>query len=238
MSTEFSPVTRQSVSDVVFGELRDAIVSGRLEVGDALSPERELAESFAVNRHAVREAVKRLQQAGFVRVSHGDGTHVLDVRRSAGLDLLVDLTRGESRPGDRLLRDGLEMRRCIGIEAARLAARRGEPAARQRVVDATTAYAVDGAGADRMFWQAVVEASANLAFRLALNSLLHAIDAQPGVMDTLLAADRADVLPHAELAQAILAADEGRAAELAGAILGQALGILESASGEPVPARV
>src|SRR6476469_10942635 len=85
----FSPVPRRSVSDEVFAELRDAVLTGRFQPGESLPPERELAASFAVNRHAVREALQRLQVAGFVRVVHGGGTTVLDVRSSAGLDLLA-----------------------------------------------------------------------------------------------------------------------------------------------------
>src|SRR6476620_9288900 len=127
MSPGFAPVPRQSVSDGVFHELRDAVLDGRFAPGESLPPERQLAESFAVNRHAVREAVKRLQEAGFVRVVHGGGTAVLDVRRTAGLDLLVHLARAEGEPASRIIRDGLEMRRCVGVEAARLAARRGTP---------------------------------------------------------------------------------------------------------------
>ncbi|UUY06381.1 winged helix-turn-helix domain-containing protein [Svornostia abyssi] len=39
--------------------------------GDPLPSERVLAEQFGINRHAVREAIKRLQQAGLVVVSQG-----------------------------------------------------------------------------------------------------------------------------------------------------------------------
>ena len=230
MSQGFAPVPRQSVSDSVFDELRAAVLDGRFAPGELLPPERQLAESFAVNRHAVREAVKRLQQAGFVRVVHGGGTAVLDVRRTAGLDLLAHLALAEGEPLTRVIRDGLEMRRCIGVEAARLAATRADAAARRRIVAAATAYSgVDagGDGTDRAFWAEVVDASDNLAFRLGLNSLVHAIDAHPELMDELLADDRTDTTSHADLAGAIADGDAGRAAEVADAILGQALAALE-----------
>ncbi|MGZ4627531.1 MAG: FadR/GntR family transcriptional regulator [Oryzihumus sp.] len=231
MSPDFAPVPRQSVSDGVFHELRDAVLDGRFAPGESLPPERQLAESFAVNRHAVREAVKRLQEAGFVRVVHGGGTQVLDVRRTAGLDLLAHLARaGEEEPRTRLIRDGLEMRRCIGVEAARLAATRADARARQRIVAAAAAYrGHDGTadGTDRAFWAEVVDASDNLAFRLSLNSLVHAIDANPDLMDELLADDRSDRTPHAELAEAIAAGEPDRSAEVAGRILSQAVTALE-----------
>ena len=222
----FTPVARRSVSDEVFAELRDAVVTGRFVPGDSLPPERELAASFAVNRHAVREALQRLQASGFVRVVHGGGTRVLDVRSSAGLDLLAHLARSAGALDPAVLRDGLEMRRCIGVDAARLAAERATPEARERVVAAASAYDdTTDSDADRAFWLEVVEASGNLAFRLALNSLLQAIDARPEGMDALLAADRADLLPHAPLAVAIAAGEADEAARLADAILRQALDV-------------
>jgi DNA-binding FadR family transcriptional regulator len=234
----FTPVARRSVSDEVFAELRDAVLTRRFAPGENLPPERELAASFAVNRHAVREALQRLQAAGFVRVVHGGGTRVLDVRSSAGLDLLAHLARsgGALEPG--VLRDGLEMRRCIGVDAARLAALRATPEARGRVTAAAAAYDdASSTDADRAFWLEVVEASGNLAFRLALNSLVHAIDARPEVMEALLAADRADLLPHRPLGAAIASGDADEAARLADAILRQALDVWE-ALGESGTSRV
>ncbi|WP_344256414.1 FadR/GntR family transcriptional regulator [Terrabacter carboxydivorans] len=227
--TGFKPVKRRSVSAQVFSELRDAILTGRFAPGDSLPPERELAASFAVNRHAVREALQRLQAAGFVRVVHGGGTTVLDVRSTAGLDLLGHLARSGEGLDPMILRDGLEMRRCIGVEAARVAATRASCEARNSVVAAAAAYDLDDhPDADRAFWLAVVEASGNLTFRLALNSLVQAIDSGPDVMDALLAADRADLLPHAPLASAIAAGDAELAARLADAILSQAVDVWAS----------
>src|SRR3954465_6062376 len=149
----FSPVARRSVSDEVFAELRDAVLTGRFAPGDSLPPERELAASFAVNRHAVREALQRLQLAGFVRVVHGGGTTVLDVRSTAGLDLLAHLARSGDGLDPMILRDGLEMRRCIGVEASRLAAQRGTPEAHARITAAATVFADEECpDADRDFW--------------------------------------------------------------------------------------
>lgn len=227
MDEPFQPVARTSLSDEVFVELRDAILVGRFAPGALLPPERDLAASFAVNRHAVREAVKRLQQAGFVHVVHGGGTRVLDVRQDAGLDLLVHIATARSDLDPTILRDGLEMRRCIGVDAARLAALRADAQARRRITAAAAAYTASGGegqpDVDRLFWLEVVNASGNLAFRLALNSLLHAIDARPELMASLLAGDRGDTIPHADLAAAISARSPERAAEVAHRILTQAL---------------
>lgn len=224
----------------MFAEIRDAVLGGRFAPGDLLPPERALAQSFAVNRHAVREALKRLQEAGFVSVVHGGGTQVLDVRRTAGLDLLAHLAVSESgTAGRRLLRDGLEMRRCVGVEAARLAAVRADAESRDRIAVAASAYRASrepGAETvDRDFWAEVVDASDNLAFRMALNSLVHAIDLQPELMGALLDDDRSDTLPHADLAAAIVAGDADRAGALADAILVQALDAFDRLGGTENP---
>lgn len=59
--------------EVVLRWVDDRILSGALEVGDRLPPERELAGMLDVSRAAVREAVRTLQAQGVVRSSVGAG---------------------------------------------------------------------------------------------------------------------------------------------------------------------
>ena len=220
----FGPSIRQPLAQEVFSELRDAILTGRLAPGDIVPPERELALSFGLNRYSVREALQRLQHAGFVRIVPGGRTTVRDVRATAGLDLLAHLADVAGEPNPSIVRDGLEMRRAIGREAARLAASRGTPQAHARITATCTDFGDDAhPDADRAFWREIVEASGNFAFRLALNSLERAVDSWPDSMDPVLAAERADLLPHAPLAAAIAERDPSRAADLADAILSQAV---------------
>ncbi|MGW4563571.1 FadR/GntR family transcriptional regulator, partial [Streptomyces sp. NPDC004561] len=118
-------IRREAVSDQLFALLRDRILGGALPPGAALTAERDLAAEFGVNRHAVREAVKRLQQARLVEVSHGGRTLVLDWRHTAGLDLAMGIAAADAGPSvEDLTRDALEMRACIGADAARLCALR------------------------------------------------------------------------------------------------------------------
>ena len=84
-------------SGEVHRRLREQILSGELAPGDPIPSERALSEELGVNRHAVREALKRLQQAGLVRISQGGATRVLDWRDSAGLEVLLDLMRARRR---------------------------------------------------------------------------------------------------------------------------------------------
>lgn len=53
------------------------IIEGKLQQGDRLPPESELAEQLGVSRTAVREAVKALHEKGLVSVEVGRGTFIV-----------------------------------------------------------------------------------------------------------------------------------------------------------------
>ena len=55
-------IQKISISEQVYIQLRDRILKKVLPVGAELPSERELSETLGVNRGAVREAIKRLQQ--------------------------------------------------------------------------------------------------------------------------------------------------------------------------------
>jgi DNA-binding FadR family transcriptional regulator len=182
------------LSDQVHEALRAEILDGRLSPGDAVPSERALAERFGVNRHAVREALKRLQQASLVRISQGGATRVLDWRDSGGLEVLLDLA-GDSGdvPPVELMRSVLEMRASIGVDAARRCAARA-PAEDRWAIDALARAVIDsieagdGPHTDEAFatlWRAIVVGSGNIAYRLALNSLLTALDTYEPVAEAL-----------------------------------------------------
>ena len=75
----FEVVERRSLSEAVFEQLRGGILTGELEAGSSLPAERELAVELGVNRSAVREALKRLQQLRLVAIRQGESTRVLDL---------------------------------------------------------------------------------------------------------------------------------------------------------------
>lgn len=214
-------------SDVVHERLRGDILEGRLAPGAAVASERALAEELDVNRHAVREALKRLQQAGLVRITQGGATRVQDWRDSAGLDVLLDLVRAPDgrEPPRALLRAVLEMRESIGVDAARRCAARAAPQERQAIAGLarTAADTVRGGAGPAIVdeayaacWRAVVAGSGNLAYRLALTSLVQALDAHPEVADVVRPSD-ADGLDA--LGSAIAGADAAGAAAAARRLL-------------------
>lgn len=172
LGMDVTPIARTAVSDEVLARIVDEILSGRLAPGDPLPAERELAERFGVNRHAIREALKGVRQAGLVHIAQGGKTRVLDWRESAGLDVLTAVAAAGVVPPLRVLRDVTEMRRTIAADAARMCAERSSATQRKAILALAQGYPDGGYSADAAFWAAVIDGSGNLAYRLALNTLL------------------------------------------------------------------
>src|SRR3954452_12776254 len=163
----------------IHADLRAAILAGEYAAGDALPSERQLSDQLGAGRHAVREALKRLQQAGLVAISQGGATRVRDWRHHGGLDLLLALGSEDEPPpeGLGLVRAMFEMRASVGADAARLAARRADPATRAelRARAAALAAADDPVARTAIYdvlWDRVIDGAGNLAYRLALNTLV------------------------------------------------------------------
>lgn len=159
--------------------LRAAILDGSYAPDAALPSERVLSDELGASRHAVREALKRLQQAGLISISQGGSTRVRDWRRHGGLDLMLALGAEGGLPpeGLGLMRSLFEMRASIGADAARLAALRADDAARAEVEARAAALAATDDLAARtaiydVLWDRVIDAADNLAYRLALNTLV------------------------------------------------------------------
>ncbi|MFJ3793378.1 FadR/GntR family transcriptional regulator [Kitasatospora sp. NPDC090091] len=207
-----APIKRESVSDQLFAILRDRILGGHLPADSALTAERDLAAEFGVNRHAVREAVKRLQQARLVEVSQGGRTRVLDWRTRAGLDLAFDVARGNA-VFTGLQRDAMEMRACIGADAARLCAERCPPEVAEAIAGAAADYGATGADlaaldtADVALWRLIVTGSGNLAYLLSFNTLVGGAVASGEVPLVHRTAELLDVTVRRRLAELIAARD-------------------------------
>jgi GntR family transcriptional repressor for pyruvate dehydrogenase complex len=194
------------VSGRIYENLRGRILAGETR---ALPSERRLAEDLGASRHAVREALKRLQQAGLISISHGGVTRVRDWRRHGGLELLLELE--ELPAGLEIERAVLEMRASVGADAARRCASRAsavvraELEARAEMLAAETDLDVRNSIYEAL-WDLIIEGADNLAYRLALNTLVSGQQALD--LDArLIAAELSDPPAIRELARAIAAGD-------------------------------
>jgi GntR family transcriptional repressor for pyruvate dehydrogenase complex len=159
--------------------LRRAILDGTYAPESALPSERQLSDELGASRHAVREALKRLQQAGLISISQGGATRVRDWRRHGGLELMLALgADGEAPPeGLGLVRAMFEMRASVGADAARLAAQRADAVTRADLEARAAALAATEDPAARtaiydVIWDRIIDGSGNLAYRLSLNTLV------------------------------------------------------------------
>lgn len=160
---------RNSVADRVFGQLLDAVLSGRYAPGEALPRQRDLATELGVTLGSVREGLKRLEQMGLVDVRHGDATRVEDWRERGSLDVLEHL-------GPAVVPAILEARSLMLREMAGLAATRHEPEHAARLGElARELGAVHdihaAAEIDFAFFTEVARAAGNVVFQLILNAI-------------------------------------------------------------------
>jgi DNA-binding FadR family transcriptional regulator len=142
------------LSDRIHASLRADILSGDLPPGAAVPSERRLSEQL------------------------GGATRVRDWRRDGGLDLLLALAAsGEVPPELEAERAALELRACVGADAARRCAERADAPLRAAIVARAEALAADAEPEARnveyeRLWDAIVDGSGNVAYRLALNTLV------------------------------------------------------------------
>lgn len=155
--------------------LQERLERGAFGPGARLPSERELARQLGASRSSVREALRALELAGLIRSQHGGGTFVADpLPASVAAPLAQYLDRQRDS-----LRDLFEARQMIeprlaflaaerasrdDLDAMRTALERQERADQEGDLEAAAA-------ADRLFHQAVAEATHNQTFIMLHNYL-------------------------------------------------------------------
>ncbi|QRY50033.1 FadR/GntR family transcriptional regulator [Mycolicibacterium septicum] len=188
------PVNRRSVPEDVFEQIVAEVLSGQMQPGEPLPSERRLAEVLGVSRPAVREAIKRLTEAGLVEVRQGDSTTVRDFRKHAGLDLLPRLLLRAGELDVSVVRSILETRLHNGPKVAELAARRATAdlvAQLGHTVDALAAEPdpVEQQRQALAFWDLIVDCADSIAFRLMYNTLRQTYEPALPALATMMAAE-------------------------------------------------
>lgn len=112
----------RALSEKITSRISDTVVSGELESGDRLPPERDLAGQFGVSWTVVRDAVKTFSGRGILRVRRGAGIFVATAEETVAgrlgeLSSVLPL-RGEG------LRDLFDVRKVLEAQGAAWAAQR------------------------------------------------------------------------------------------------------------------
>ncbi len=209
----FSKIRRPTTVDLVAEALRNAILDGSLQPGDRLPGERELADRFGVNRGTVREAIRRLDTLGLLRVRHGGATVVADFLYTAGLQLLPFLLQPGGRVDMRVVRDLLELRVMLLEWTARKACVRAsrEDLERLEAVLEDMRDALDEPTRlkelDFRFFEELVRATGNRVLRLVVNVVRRVYLDGPPLFDALYEPGRFQIRYHERLLEAFREGD-------------------------------
>ena len=89
----FKPIKQLRVSEEVAEQLKQSILPGHFKSGEKLPAERDLAEEFQVSRVAIREALRKLENAGFIVTRQGatGGAYVTDLTFEYLVSAFLDL---------------------------------------------------------------------------------------------------------------------------------------------------
>ena len=214
-------IQKISISEQVYIQLRDRILKKVLPVGTELPSERELSETLGVNRGAVREAIKRLQQARLVRVRHGGATQVENFEAEGGLELLPSLmVSAQGQVNLEVARGIVALRKALAPVVAGQAAVHGGKA----LADALKPVIANMQNTSELpklqqlafdFWALVVQGSGNVVFKLAFNSMNQTYLAAWNTLTLVMQDEFLDVNTLAQLAQAIEAGEQRRCEVLA-----------------------
>ena len=214
-------IQKTSISEQVYTQLRDRILKKVLPVGAELPSERELSETLGVNRGAVREAIKRLQQARLVRVRHGGATQVENFEAEGGLELLPGLmvnTQGQINL--EVARGIVALRKALAPVVAGQAAQHGgktlADTLKPVIAEMQTTSELPRLQQQAFdFWALVVQGSGNVVFKLAFNSMNQTYLAAWHTLTLVMQDEFRDVNTLAQLAQAIEAGEQRRCEVLA-----------------------
>jgi len=208
-------IERKNLSSVVAQHLQEQIETGVYAIGRQLPSEHEMTREYGVGRSSIREAIRKLENNGLVRVQQGLGTFVLSNRpaQSPLTHLLQSANEAEVR----------EVRELLEIKIAeRAALHRKEDdvqalkASWQRHNEAAEAgLPIPWIEADIAFHTAIADASgnkvlANLYRIFALQDLRKSIERSHAKTQNL---QKLRTL-HAQLLESIINREPGRAVEV------------------------
>lgn len=233
-ATQLPKLTKRTLVDDFIQRFEQLILSGKLQVGEQLPSERDLAARLGVSRPVVHEGLIDLAAKGLVSRSNRGGALVNDFRKTGSLAMLNSiLNYEEGMPGPELADSLMALRFLVEVENARLAARCRTDENLQEfreLLDEEAALLARGAAPDPAevpsistldfrFHHLVSLATGNLFYPLLINSCkpfyifnVSLFYALPGMLPVVFAF-------HTRLVEAITARDESRSAEIMHAML-------------------
>jgi DNA-binding FadR family transcriptional regulator len=202
-----------SVISGILAYLRDR----RLQPGDRLPSERDLAERLRVGRNAVREALATLVTLRIVESRPNSGIYLRHVERESSFEALVMLTDMGATPTPGEVAETMEVRAHLEVLAAGLACKRHTPADLERmeaVLRRTEEVLAQGgniASADTDFHIALVDATHNSVLVRVLNAFYRFTGRRREAMFADLDQGKASLRDHRRLLEHIRRRDSAKA---------------------------
>ena len=115
----FKKIKTKSLSEEVVKQIFDSFKNNELKPGDKLPSEMELSKIFNVSRGTIREAMKYLENFGFISINPGSGTYI----NKTGFDLFLNKTAASIFMNANELKNLMEIRKLLEVYGAGQAAR-------------------------------------------------------------------------------------------------------------------
>lgn len=132
-SAAVAPIQRRKLYQEIVDRLLARIRAGEFPPGEQLPSERQLMETYAVGRPAVREALFALQRMGLISITHGDRAKVIELSADSAIEQVSEMARFllETSPGS--LEHLKEVRRFFEVGMVRMAAEKATAADIERL---------------------------------------------------------------------------------------------------------
>jgi len=161
------PIIRLRLYEEIVSIIQNQILNGTLLPGTKLPPEREMAETFNVNRTTLREALRRLENLELLEIRHGDGVYAKNFLESGNLDLIKAAVSLDA--SNETLFNVMEARLTILPEIAAMAAQRRTAAELAEIKRAIDREDINISEKDLSVHHLIVSATHNLVYTIMLN---------------------------------------------------------------------
>ena len=207
----FTVIKRRRVSEEVIDQIKQLLLEFKLQEGDRLPPERQLAKQLGVSRVPLREALFSLERSG-----------LLNIKRGAGGGVFVSEPRVEPyaeffslmlQLGKASVQDLTEARLFLEPNVAKLAAERASAEDLEKIKQTITEYEervdreVPRSLEDMHFHIRVAEASKNMVMNLTIRGLMSMLYDSVSDLQFPIEDRRKSIFTHKRIFEAIKASD-------------------------------
>jgi DNA-binding FadR family transcriptional regulator len=175
----FAPLKPRRAFEEISGEIKRMIFSGILKPGDRLPSETELGNQFRVSRQTIREAIRRLELAGFIVIQKGasGGPIVVNTILSTISDSFLDAFQMKNMTTDELTKARLEVEKMVLKNAFSMIGQDDIVLIRESIKEAKRkiAQGLTPFGDDLNFHKQLARATHNRIFVILVESLMAAV---------------------------------------------------------------